>query len=38
MSTETCCMVELRIQTSRKYQVLDITSQVAEAVMGGAAW
>jgi secondary thiamine-phosphate synthase enzyme len=25
-------MVELRIQTSRKYQVLDITSQVAEAV------
>jgi secondary thiamine-phosphate synthase enzyme len=32
MSTETGCMVELRIQTSRKYQVLDITSQVAEAV------
>jgi secondary thiamine-phosphate synthase enzyme len=32
VSTETGCMVELRIQTSRKYQVLDITSQVAEAV------
>lgn len=32
MPTNTGCMVELHIQTSRKCQVIDITSQVAAAV------
>ena len=32
MSNTACCRVELLIHTSRKYQVIDITSQVAEAV------
>jgi secondary thiamine-phosphate synthase enzyme len=32
MSNAACCRVELYIDTSRKWQVIDITSQVAEAV------
>ena len=32
MPTETCYTVELCIQTSRKCQVIDLTSQVTEAV------
>jgi secondary thiamine-phosphate synthase enzyme len=32
MSTEASCMVELYIRTNRKWQVIDITSQVAEIV------
>jgi secondary thiamine-phosphate synthase enzyme len=36
MSTEACCRVELRIHTSQKWQVIDITFQVAEAVKKAA--
>jgi secondary thiamine-phosphate synthase enzyme len=32
MAAETCSTVELRITTSRKWQAINITSQVAEAV------
>lgn len=32
MSTGTSCITELHLQTNRKWQVVDITSQIAEVV------